>query len=89
MAGIYTDECCAATEHVIDDPNNALVSISEPRWSEPDASREIKQLKRRVHDPLRPSLPVRSHGRNPGSVDEARASFAADPAGRTPWRTFP
>lgn len=50
MAGICTDEWCAATEHVIDDLSNALFSISEPRWSEPGDSRKIKQLKRRVHD---------------------------------------
>ena len=50
MAGVCTDEWCAATEHVIDDLSNALFSISEPRWAEPQDSQKIKTLKRRVHD---------------------------------------
>ena len=50
MAGVCTDEWCEATEHVIDELSNALFSISEPRWSSPEDSLRIKQLKRRVHD---------------------------------------
>lgn len=50
MATICTDEWCAATEHVIDDLNNALFSISEPRWISPEQSRKLKQLKRRIYD---------------------------------------
>ncbi len=50
MASKCTDEWCAATEHVIDDLNNALFSISEPRWSEAAVSKKIKELKHRVHD---------------------------------------
>ncbi len=50
MASTCTDEWCAATEHVIDDLNNALFSISEPRWSEAAVSKKIKELKHRVHD---------------------------------------
>jgi hypothetical protein len=50
MANICTDEWCLATEHVIDDLSNALFSISEPRWSDQDDSRKIKELKRRVRD---------------------------------------
>jgi hypothetical protein len=50
MADVCTDEWCLATEHVIDDLSNALFSISEPRWSDPDDSRKIKELKRRIHD---------------------------------------
>ncbi|MFZ0242162.1 MAG: hypothetical protein WAL90_10990 [Desulfobacterales bacterium] len=50
MAGVCTDEWCQATQHVIDDLSNALFSISEPRWSNEEDSKRIKQLKRRVHD---------------------------------------
>jgi hypothetical protein len=50
MAGVCTDEWCEATQHVIDELSNALFSISEPRWSNPEDSQRIKQLKRRVHD---------------------------------------
>ncbi|MGA8180832.1 MAG: hypothetical protein WB792_12295 [Desulfobacterales bacterium] len=50
VAGVCTDEWCAAIEHVIDDLNNALFSISEPRWSDVDYSKRIKTLKRRVYD---------------------------------------
>jgi hypothetical protein len=50
MASVCTDEWCQATEHVIDELSNALFSISEPRWSNPKDSEQIKQLKRRVHD---------------------------------------
>jgi molecular chaperone GrpE (heat shock protein) len=50
MAGVCTDEWCEAIEHVIDDLNNALFSISEPRWSDIDQSRRIKTLKRKLYD---------------------------------------
>ncbi len=50
MAGVCTEEWCAATEHVIDDLNNALFSISEPRWIDPEQSKELKRLKRRIYD---------------------------------------
>jgi hypothetical protein len=50
MAGVCTNEWCEAIEHVIDDLNNALFSISEPRWSDIDHSKRIKTLKRRVYD---------------------------------------
>jgi len=50
MAGICTDEWCEAVEHVIDELNNALFSISEPRWSDADYSMRIKTLKRRIYD---------------------------------------
>jgi hypothetical protein len=50
MAGVCTDEWCEATEHVIDDLNNALFSISEPRWLDIDHSKRIKTLKRRIYD---------------------------------------
>ena len=50
MAGVCTDEWCEAIEHVIDDLNNALFSISEPRWSDIDDSKRIKALKRRIYD---------------------------------------
>jgi len=50
MAAICTDEWCEATEHVIDDLNNALFSISEPRWLSPEQSMELKKLKRKIYD---------------------------------------
>jgi hypothetical protein len=50
MAGICTNEWCEATEHVIDELNNALFSISEPRWDDPEDSRRLKKLKRKVYD---------------------------------------
>jgi hypothetical protein len=50
MAGICTDEWCEATEHVIDDLNNALFSISEPRNADPELSVKIKKLRRRIYD---------------------------------------
>lgn len=50
MAGTCTDEWCEATEHVIDDLNNALFSISEPRTDDPELSLKIKKLRRRIYD---------------------------------------
>jgi hypothetical protein len=35
---------------VIDELANALYSISEPRWADPEDSKRIKALKRRVYD---------------------------------------
>ena len=50
MADQCTSEWCAATQHYLDDIANALFSISEPRWSSPQVSQRIKDLKHRVHD---------------------------------------
>lgn len=50
MASICTSEWCQATEHVFDDLNNALFSISEPRWLDDEQSKEIKRLKRKLYD---------------------------------------
>ena len=50
MAGICTDEWCEATEHVIDELANSLFSISEPRWADPEDTKKLKELKRRVYD---------------------------------------
>lgn len=50
MAGTCTSEWCEATEHVIDELNNALFSISEPRWADQEDSQKIKKLKRRIYD---------------------------------------
>ena len=50
MAGKCTDEWCNATEHVIDELNNALFSISEPRGTTQEDSRKIKELKKKVYD---------------------------------------
>jgi hypothetical protein len=50
MAGICTSEWCQATEHVIDELNNSLFSISEPRWADPEDTKKLKTLKRRIYD---------------------------------------
>ena len=50
MARVCTDEWCLATEHLIDELSNALFSISEPRWADPQDSKKLKLLKRRVYD---------------------------------------
>lgn len=50
MAEICTSEWCEATEHVIDELNDALFSISEPRWADDENSKKLKQLKHRIHD---------------------------------------
>ncbi len=49
MADTCTDEWCEATQHYIDDINNALFSISEPRWANKEDSAKIKKLKNRVY----------------------------------------
>lgn len=50
MSDRCTAEWCTATEHVIDEINDALFNISEPRWAPEEDSRKIKELKRRVRD---------------------------------------
>jgi hypothetical protein len=45
-----TAEWCEATEHVIDEINDALFMISEPRWSTKEDSNRIKKLKHRVRE---------------------------------------
>lgn len=50
MASICTGEWCEATEHLIDDLNNALFSIHEPRWINPEQSKQLKRLKRKIYD---------------------------------------
>ncbi len=50
MTEICTSEWCVATEHVIDELNNSLFSISEPRWASEEDSKKIKVLKKRLHD---------------------------------------
>jgi hypothetical protein len=50
MADSCTGEWCEATQHVIDELNNALFSVSEPRWADPSDSRKLKELKRRIYD---------------------------------------
>jgi type II secretory pathway component PulJ len=50
MAGICTDEWCEATEHVIDELANSLFAISEPRWANPEDTKKLKKLKKRVYD---------------------------------------
>jgi hypothetical protein len=40
MSDACTGECCAATEHVIDELGYALFSISEPRWADESDSKK-------------------------------------------------
>lgn len=50
MVETCTDEWCQATYHYVDDLSNALFTIHEPRWANPEDSARIKELKRRVRD---------------------------------------
>ncbi len=50
MSDRCTAEWCEATEHVIDEINDALFTISEPRWASKNDSQRIKALKRRVRE---------------------------------------
>ena len=50
MSHRCTSEWCEATEHVIDEINDALFTISEPRWASDEDSKRIKALKRRVRE---------------------------------------
>jgi hypothetical protein len=50
MLDIYTDEWCQATGQYACDNENALFSLSEPRWALEEESRKIKDLKLRLHD---------------------------------------
>ena len=50
IAGVCTDEWCNATEHVLDELEDAIFSISEPRWFSKENSKRIKALKRRLYD---------------------------------------
>lgn len=50
LAEVCTDEWCVSTEKLIDDLNNALFSLSEPRDADPEISLRIKELRRRIYD---------------------------------------
>jgi hypothetical protein len=50
MACTCTSEWCEATEHVIDELNNSVFAISEPRWADSEDTQKIKKLKRRIYD---------------------------------------
>lgn len=50
MSRRCASEWCEATEHVIDEINNSLFTISEPRWSSDEDFGRIKALKRRVRE---------------------------------------
>ncbi len=50
MSEKCTSEWCTATEHVIDDLSNSLFSIHEPRFTDDEDSKKIKNMKRKVHD---------------------------------------
>lgn len=50
VAAVCTGEWCSATEHSFDEINNALFSISEPRWADEETTKRIKALKRRMYD---------------------------------------
>jgi hypothetical protein len=50
MQQICTDEWCMATESYLDELAKMIYSISEPRWASDEDSKEISDLRRRVHD---------------------------------------
>jgi hypothetical protein len=50
MTGICTPKWCVATENVMDELNNRISSISEPRWSSEEDSERLRRLKKRLHD---------------------------------------
>jgi hypothetical protein len=50
MTDICTPEWCVATENVMDELNNRIFSISEPRWSSEEDSARLRRLKKRLHD---------------------------------------
>jgi len=45
---VCTDEWCEATDHLLDELNHVLFSISEPRWTTEEDSRKIKALRKKV-----------------------------------------
>ena len=50
MTDLCTPEWCLATENVMDELNNRISSISEPRWSSEEDSERLRRLKKRLHD---------------------------------------
>ncbi|MEJ2726285.1 MAG: hypothetical protein P8175_16920 [Deltaproteobacteria bacterium] len=50
MTEICTPEWCVATENVMDELNNRIFSISEPRWSSEEDSTRLRHLRKRLHD---------------------------------------
>jgi hypothetical protein len=50
MAQICTDEWCRATEGALDELAKIIYSISEPRWLSTADSKEISDLRHRIHD---------------------------------------
>jgi hypothetical protein len=50
MIDICTPEWRIANEHVMDELNNRIFSISEPYWSSDDDTRRLRALKKKFHD---------------------------------------
>ncbi|MDR3542517.1 MAG: hypothetical protein P4L69_16385 [Desulfosporosinus sp.] len=50
MEALCTSEWCVAVEHCLDEVANGVYSISEPRWTSKEKSREFRNVRRRVHD---------------------------------------
>lgn len=50
MTHACTDEWCRATEGVLDELAKIIYSISEPRWLTKKDSKEISDLRHRIHD---------------------------------------
>jgi hypothetical protein len=50
MTDLCTPEWRIANEHLMDELNNRIFSISEPSWSSDDDTRRLKALKRKLHD---------------------------------------
>lgn len=50
METLCTSEWCVAVEHCLDEVANGVYSISEPRWTPKTKSKELRNVRRRVHD---------------------------------------
>jgi hypothetical protein len=50
MDDLYTPEWHIANEHIMDELNDRIFSISEPYWSSDDDTRRLRALKKKFHD---------------------------------------
>ena len=50
MTHICTDEWCLATEGVLDELAKVIFAISEPRWLSKEDSKNLSDLRHRIHD---------------------------------------
>lgn len=50
MSAVCTPEWCLANERIMDELNNRIFSISEPKWATEEDSARLKSLRGRLHD---------------------------------------